>query len=435
METLNNKYLSLYELNNLVRGTLEQTFHQRFWMVAELSEVRPAMSGHCYVELVEKDPRSNALRAKASGMIWRDVFPLLAVHFEQKTGQRLAAGLKVLVEVSVVFHELYGYRLVVSNIDPSYTLGDVARQRQEIIEQLRQDGVLELNKELPLPRPLTRVAVISSSTAAGYGDFCRQLEQSGYGFTTKLFAATMQGNKVCQSIVDALDLVAEEIDRWDVVVIIRGGGAVSDLGGFDNYELAFNVAQFPLPVLTGIGHERDDTVVDYVANTRLKTPTAVAAFLIDRHAGELQLLEALVQRMRRAADRQMKDYQDRLSLLTHRLNVGRTQFVGKERMRLLRLQGRIGVAMQQRVLAAKVRQTKLRLAMDAALTSRLMRERHRLQMLQQSVRLASPQRILGQGYSITLKDGKAVKDAALLKKGDELITILASGRVKSVVVE
>lgn len=432
---MNNSYLSLYELNNLVRGTLEQTFHQRFWMVAELSEVRPAMSGHCYVEFVEKDPRSNALRAKASGMIWRDVFPLLAAHFEQKTRQRLAAGLKVLVEVSVVFHELYGYRLVVSNIDPSYTLGDVARQRQEIIEQLRQDGVLELNKELPLPRPLTRVAVISSSTAAGYGDFCRQLEQSGYGFTTKLFAATMQGNKVCQSIVDALDLVAEEIDRWDVVVIIRGGGAVSDLGGFDNYELAFNVAQFPLPVLTGIGHERDDTVVDYVANTRLKTPTAVAAFLIDRHAGELQLLDALVQRMRRAADRQMKDYQARLSLLTHRLNVGRTQFVGKERMRLLRFQGRIGVAMQQRVLAAKVRQTKLRLAMDAALTSRLMRERHRLQMLQQSVRLASPQRILGQGYSITLKDGKAVKDAALLKKGDELITILASGRVKSVVAE
>ena len=341
----------------------------------------------------------------------------------------------MLVEVSVVFHELYGYRLVVSNIDPSYTLGDVARQRQEIIEQLRQDGVLELNKELPLPRPLTRVAVISSSTAAGYGDFCRQLEQSGYGFTTKLFAATMQGNKVCQSIVDALDLVAEEIDRWDVVVIIRGGGAVSDLGGFDNYELAFNVAQFPLPVLTGIGHERDDTVVDYVANTRLKTPTAVAAFLIDRHAGELQLLDALVQRMRRAADRQMKDYQARLSLLTHRLNVGRTQFVGKERMRLLRFQSRLSVAMQQRVLAAKVRQTKLRLAMDAALTSRLMRERHRLQMLQQSVRLASPQRILGQGYSITLKDGKAVKDAALLKKGDELITVLASGRVKSVVAE
>ena len=418
---MNNKYLSLYELNNLVRGTLEQTFHQRYWMVAELSEVRPAMSGHCYVEFVEKNPRSNALRAKASGMIWRDAFPLLAAHFEQKTGQRLAAGLKVLVEVSVVFHELYGYRLVVSNIDPSYTLGDVARQRQEIIEQLRQDGVLELNKELPLPRPLTRVAVISSSTAAGYGDFCRQLEQSGYGFTTKLFAATMQGNKVCQSIVDALDLVAEEIDCWDVVVIIRGGGAVSDLGGFDNYELAFNVAQFPLPVLTGIGHERDDTVV--------------AAFLIDRHAGELQLLDALVQRMRRAADRQMKDYQARLSLLTHRLNVGRTQFVGKERMRLLRFQSRLSVAMQQRVLAAKVRQTKLRLAMDAALTSRLMRERHRLQMLQQSVRLASPQRILGQGYSITLKDGKAVKDAALLKKGDELITILASGRVKSVVTE
>lgn len=427
------KYLSLYELNNLVRGTLEINFRRRYWVVAELSEVRPAMSGHCYVEFVEKDSRSNALRAKASGMIWRDVFPLLRAHFEQQTGQRLAAGLKVLVEVAVVFHELYGYRLNVTDIDPTYTLGDVARQRQEIVEQLRKDGVLELNKELPLPRPLTRLAVISSQTAAGYGDFCQQLEQSGYGFTTRLFPATMQGNKVCQSIIDALDLVADEMDNWDAVVIIRGGGAVSDLGGFDNYELAFNVAQFPLPVLTGIGHERDDTVVDLVAHTRLKTPTAVAAFLIERHGRELQLLDNLSQRLHLAADRQMKTYQTRLASLTHRLNVGRTQYVGRERVRLLRLQSRVSVAMQQRLATARVKQTRLRLAVCTALSSRLLQERHRLQMLQQTIRLASPLRILGQGYSITLKDGKAVKDAAQLHPGDELVTILASGRIRSIV--
>ena len=402
-------------------------------MVAELSEVRLAASGHCYVEFVEKDPRSNALRAKASGMIWRDVYPLLAAHFEKHTGQHLVAGLKVLVEVSVVFHELYGYRLNVTNIDPAYTLGDVARQRQEILEQLRQDGVLELNKDLTLPRPLLRIAVISSKTAAGYGDFCRQLEQSGYGFSTALFPATMQGAKVGASIIEALDDIAAEMERWDAVAIIRGGGAVSDLSCFDNYELAYNVAQFPLPVLTGIGHERDDTVVDLVANTRLKTPTAVAAFIIERQSRELQLLESLTLRLKRATDKQMKDYQTQLSQLTQRLNISRSQLAGNERLRLLRLQSRLKVALQQRLSNARVEQTRLRLAIHTAAASRLLHERHRLQLLQQTIRIASPLRILGQGYSITLKDGHAIKEASQLKKGDEIMTVFASGSVKSVV--
>lgn len=428
-----DKYLSLFELNNLVRQTLELNFTRRYWIVAELSEVRPAASGHCYVEFVEKDPRSNSLRAKAGGMIWRDVYPLLAANFQQKTGQRLAAGLKVLVEVSVVFHELYGYRLNVCNIDPTYTLGEVARLRQEIIDQLKSDGVLELNKELVLPRPLLRIAVISSATAAGYGDFCRQLQQSGYPFTMKLFSATMQGKQVGISIIEALDEVAGETDRWDVVAIIRGGGAVSDLGGFDDYDLAYNVAQFPLPVLTGIGHERDDTVIDFIANTRLKTPTAVAAFLIDRQAQELQLLDALTQHARHAVESQMKQWQLALSSLTGRLNIGRTQFVGKERVALLRLQSRLYVAMQQRLAEARMQQTRLQLAYKTALSSRLLRERHRLQILQQSVRLASPSRLLARGYSITLKNNKVVKDVSQLKRGDEIVTVMNGGRVKSVV--
>ena len=249
--------LSLFELNARVRAMLHHTLPDCYWVAAEISDLRVASNGHCYMELVQKDTFSGSLVAKARAMIWRQNYVMVRSHFEHATQQRLVAGIKVLVYVSVEFHELYGYSLNIVDIDPTYTLGDLAQRRQEIIRQLQDDGVMDLNKELPLPRVLRRIAVISSATAAGYGDFCNQLQQSGYDFTLKLFPAVMQGDKVERSVIDALNAIAAECDDWDVVVIIRGGGATTDLNGFESYLLATNVAQFPLPILTGIGHERD----------------------------------------------------------------------------------------------------------------------------------------------------------------------------------
>ena len=277
------KPLSLYELNTLVRRAVERSLPEDYWLQAELSDVRTHSAGHCYVEFVQKDTRGNALLAKARGVIWANVYRLLRPYFERETGQTFAAGIKVLVQVKVEFHELYGYSLTITDIDPTYTVGDMARRRREILLRLEEEGVLTLNKELPMPVLPRRIAVISSPSAAGYGDFCSQLSANPYGFVyeTKLFPAVMQGEQVESSVVAALNKINETFDCWDAVVIIRGGGAVSDLAGFDTYWLAYNCAQFPLPIITGIGHERDDTVLDLVAHTRVKTPTAAAEFLIN----------------------------------------------------------------------------------------------------------------------------------------------------------
>ena len=252
--------LSLLELNALVRRSLEQCLPDEYWIQAELSDVRSNTTGHCYLEFVQKDPRSNNLVAKARGMIWSNIYRLLKPYFEETTGQLFASGIKVLVKVTVQFHELYGYSLTVLDIDPAYTLGDMARRRREILMQLEEEGVLTLNKELEMPVLPQRIAVISSATAAGYGDFCHQLQHNsgGFFFYTELFPALMQGNQVEESVLAALDRINDRVNEFDVVVIIRGGGATSDLSGFDTYLLAAACAQFPLPVITGIGHERDE---------------------------------------------------------------------------------------------------------------------------------------------------------------------------------
>ncbi|MEE1233690.1 MAG: exodeoxyribonuclease VII large subunit, partial [Phocaeicola sp.] len=283
---MEKQVLSLYELNGLVRRSIQACLPDEYWVQAELSDVRSNYSGHCYLELVQKDPKSNSLVAKARGMIWSNVFFRLKSYFEEETGQAFVSGIKVLVKVTVGFHELYGFSLTIIDIDPTYTLGDMARRRKEILNRLDAEGILTLNKELDFPELPQRIAVISSATAAGYGDFCNQLENNIYGFQffTRLFPAVMQGDKVESSIIAALDAINAEIDNWDAVVIIRGGGATSDLSGFDTYDLAANCAQFPLPIITGIGHERDDTVLDMISHTRVKTPTAAAEFLIARFA-------------------------------------------------------------------------------------------------------------------------------------------------------
>ena len=315
---------SLLELNNRIKNALQNAFPDTCWIRAEMSDVRcNASSGHCYLEFIEKHPVSGQLVARARGSIWAKTFRMLKPYFEMETGQMFASGLKVLVKVSVEFHELYGYSLTVLDIDPAYTLGDLIRKRQEIIRQLKEEGVFSLNKELLFPTLPKRIAVITSPTAAGYEDFMNQLanNKAGYPFYIRLFPALMQGERTEESVIAALDQVYRHLEYFDVVVIIRGGGATSDLSSFDSYLLAANCAQFPLPVITGIGHERDDTVLDLVAHTRMKTPTAVAEFLIaqmDRAADELDTLQQAVCQF---ATDQLAKQQSLLQLLGNRLPV------------------------------------------------------------------------------------------------------------------
>jgi exodeoxyribonuclease VII large subunit len=401
--------LSLYQLNALVKQGLKACLPDAYWVQAELSEVHANYNGHCYVEFVQKDPRSNNLIAKARGTIWSNVYHLLKPYFEEATGQTFTAGIKVLVKVTVDFHELYGFSLSVQDIDPTYTLGDMARRRQEILRQLEAEGVLTMNKELPLPACLQRIAVISSATAAGYGDFCNQLQHNPYGlvFYTRLFPAVMQGDRTEAAVIAALDAIAAQQDRWDAVVIIRGGGATSDLSCFDTYALAANCAQYPLPIITGIGHERDDTVIDSVAHTRVKTPTAAAEFLIAHQLQAAEAVEALAARMRDALAGRLEEQQRRLQ----------------------RLMERLPLQVKMRLQAENHERIALRL--ENSVKTLMLKQQHRLELIQNQLKAASPEHLLKLGYSITLKDGHAVTDASQLQPGDLLTTRLWHGTAVS----
>ena len=405
--------LSLYELNGLVKRSIRSCLPDTYWVQAELSDVRSNYSGHCYLELIQKDASGNNLIAKARGTIWSNIYKMLKPYFEQETGQAFTSGIKVLVQVSVEFHELYGYSLTVLDIDPTYTVGDMERKRREILRQLEEEGVIDLNKELEMPMLPQRIAVISSATAAGYGDFCNQLSNNprGYGFRTELFPAIMQGERVEESILSALDAINDRLEEFDVVVIIRGGGATSDLSGFDTYLLAASCAQFPLPIITGIGHERDDTVIDKVAHTRVKTPTAAAEFLIAK----------------------MDKCADVLDEMSFRLMQGVRNRLLWEHRRIENLKQRIPSAVYKRIADAKYDLLSAQRDLQMASRQFLSAKKHRLELLQQRLNDALPEKQLARGYSITLKNGKAVKDASLLKEGDKLITMFYQGQVESII--
>ena len=434
---MENNPLSLLELNALIRRSVQACFPDSYWVQAELSDVRANSSGHCYLEFVQKDPSGNSLVAKARGIIWSGTYFRLKPYFESETGQAFVSGIKVLVKVSVNFHELYGYSLTVLDIDPTYTLGDMARRRREILSRLQQEGVLTLNKELELPELMQRVAVISSPTAAGYGDFCNQLAHNAFGFVfyTRLFPAVMQGEKVERSVISALDRIYREVDHWDVVVIIRGGGATSDLSGFDTYELAANCAQFPLPVITGIGHERDDTVIDMVAHTRVKTPTAAAEFLVNHLRRTAERLETFAQCVYQEVPLMLSRERERLDSWMARIPARVQMCLQREGFAQERLVKRLEMSVQACLQSERHRQELCLQRVENALSVRMQVERHRLELFSQRVKAASPDLLLKRGYSMTLKDGKAVTDASLLQPGDVVETRLAKGRFKSKVME
>ena len=385
--------LTLYSLNNLVREAVSDALPARYWVTGELSEVREAVNGHCYIELVQRDEATNELVAKARGTIWARIYSLLRPYFLEQTGHAFAQGLKVLLQVSVNFHELYGYTLDVCDIEPAYTIGDMACKRQLVIKQLTEEGVIGLNKELQFPLLPQKVAVISSSTAAGYGDFCDQLHNNGYGFVfyTKLFPAPMQGSGVEQGVIDALDRIARDLDFWDVVVIIRGGGAVSELSCFDTYELANNCAQFPLPIVTGIGHRRDESVLDIVAHTSAKTPTAAAELLIHAMLAQAQWLADVQQGVVAAVRGRVDEEKRRLQSLVQRIPVVTALFMQEQH--------------------------------------------HKLDLNQKYIEASSPERLLALGYSITRVNGKAVRSVDDIAPGDEIITTVAGGEFTSKVID
>lgn len=428
--------LSLLELNNLVRGAVSEAFPGTCWVRAEMSDVRTnASSGHCYLEFIEKNPITGQLVARARGSIWAKTFRMLKPYFEMETGQLFASGLKVLVKVSVEFHELYGYSLTVQDIDPAYTLGDMLRKRMEIIRQLKEEGVFTLNKELPLPVLPKRIAVITSPTAAGYEDFLNQLanNKAGYPFYPKLFPALMQGERTEESVIAALDRIYHHIDCFDMVVIIRGGGSTSDLNSFDSYLLAANCAQFPLPVITGIGHERDDTILDMVAHTRMKTPTAVAEFLIGRMDAAAEELEDLQQEVSELASTILLKQKNFLQLLGARLPVIVTNRIERNRSFLQMAGNKLPASASAMLLRRRSTLESLQMQLQNRATSRLAEGTRFIQLTEQFIKMASPDYVLKRGYSLSLKDGKIIKHATDLNPGDELVTRFADGDVKSIV--
>lgn len=423
---------TLSELTGAVRDTLEATFPETYWVRAETSDVRVnAASGHCYLEFIEKNPKTNQLVAKARGSIWAKVFRMLKPYFEMETGQTFTSGLKVLVKVTIEFHELYGFSLNVVDIDPTYTIGDMARKRQEIIRQLQADGVFTLNKELTFPDFPTRIAVITSPTAAGYEDFLNQLlhNQAGYPFYPKLFPALMQGEKTEESVIAALERIDVSREYFDVVVIIRGGGATSDLNSFDSYLLAAHCAQFPRPIITGIGHERDDTIVDLVAHTRLKTPTAVAAFLIHCLDQQAATLNDLEERFTQEVRGWLKEESYTLQQIGSRFPMLVKNRLEKNLSALHILTAQLPGIIQQSVNREGSSLVQMKQRIRVATDSRFTHETRFLELKEQFIRMASPEYILQRGYSLTLQNGKIVKTVKDIQENEPLTTRFMDGEV------
>ena len=437
--------LTLYELNCLVREVIECEMPNEYWVEAELSECRESR-GHCYMELIQKDEQNATPVAKASAKCWASKWMIVRPYFERTTGQHLHAGMKVLLKVYPQFHEAYGFSWIVTDIDPTYTLGDMARKRQEIIRQLKEEGVFDLQKDLHLPLFCQRIAVISSETAAGYGDFCNQLSDNPYGFKfqTRLFPAIMQGEGVEQSIIAALERIFSEysdfsdhsentVPPFDCVVIIRGGGATSDMSGFDTLALAENVANFPLPIITGIGHDRDESILDMVSHTRVKTPTAAATLLIDHLKIVHDAINNAQESITLFTRQKLSTLNSQLSTLQEMLPKLFTIVKTRQEACIESLYMRILSCIRETVISSLGKINAFETRLPILTDRRLMTEKHRLQLMEEKAKNLDPTLLLQRGYSITTKNGKVVRYVEELQIGDDLETHLANGTVHSIV--
>lgn len=449
--------LTLLELNRKVKDTIARDFPDNYWVIAEISEMRVNRKGHCYLDLVEKDEMGDRIIAKARGMIWSYTFRMLKPYFENATGQEFKAGLKIMVHVSVEFHELYGFSLHIADIEPSYTLGEMARKRMETIRKLEQEGIIHMNKQLPMPEVPQKIAVISSQTAAGYKDFMEQLHNNPYGyvFYPRLFPAFMQGDQAESSIIDALEDIYQYEHIFDLVAIIRGGGAQADLSCFDLYTLAAHVAQFPLPVISGIGHEKDESVVDLVVHTKLKTPTAVADFLVNRgYQFEERLLSArdqIVQHTSRFIQTEHQRQQNLSGRIVPNINalIERTKTRLERKAEKLTHLNQLFIKSQHQHLrdySARISNNSRRVVQNATwelnhmernfppIVEKYVQNKNKhLSNLEQAKKHLDPKNVLKRGFSITQKDGQTITSAQQAEPGDTLTTRLYEGSIQSTV--
>ena len=402
--------LSLSELNEVLKMSIKSAFLDVVWVRAEISELHENRNGHCYLELIEKSPENDAIVAKQKATIWKNTYNMLKPYFEESTGMALAVGMKVLLAVEPTFHSVYGLSLEVCDIDPAFTVGDMAMRRAEIIRRLTDEGVVDMNKELEMPIVPQRIAVISSATAAGFGDFCDQLQDNrfGYHFYVKLFAAIMQGERTEQSVITALDQINDHIEMFDAVAIIRGGGATSDLAAFDNYNMALHCAQFPLPIISGIGHQRDDSIVDLVVHTRVKTPTAAAEFLIDC----------------------VRQYDERIENAANEVSELVSEIMTENEQNLQRCVSRLSSARQQ-ILRQENALSGIVFRLDKSAKNAISSAKNALSLIEKSLELSDPKTLLNRGYTLTTKNGKIVKSATELKTGETIETHFADGTTKS----
>lgn len=451
--------LSLAELNNYILDILEANFPDELWVTAEISELRVNRKGHCYIDFIERDELTKKIVARQRATVWAFQYNLIKTHFEHITGQALSDGMRVLVKVKVNFHVLYGLSLNVVDLDPAYTLGEQARYREEIIKKLEQEGVIDMNRELSLAAVPQRLAVISSETAAGFGDFVNQLEnnQHQYKFEYTLYSASMQGDDTSRSVVSALEAIYEEENRFDAVLIIRGGGAKAELTAFDDYDIAFMIAQSPLPVLTGIGHERDESVADIVAWRSFKTPTAVAGFLIDHLSAfearidemtaklqlltryemeqaksQLQRFQSNIQALSSAYIRNQKHYlENALQGVKHAFD----RYIRQQQVTLddYKSQAKNAVlwSTNRSMMQLETMQTRLKHATSQFIA----KKHHELAIYQEKATLNSPEKLLKGGYGYVTANGKRIKAANQLAAGEQIRIAFSDGDVDARVLQ
>ncbi|MBN1107709.1 MAG: exodeoxyribonuclease VII large subunit [Bacteroidales bacterium] len=410
-----NKKLSLSELQQIIRDSLYLSLPDHYWVIAEISEIKENYAGHCYLELIEKQADEKSIRARVKGVIWSNRYRFLKTLFTDATGEPLREGMKILIRAKVEYHEIYGLSLLIQNLDPSYTAGEMAVKKKLVIRKLEEEGVFNMNRELGLPLLPQRIAVISSEGAAGYRDFINHIKGNSYRyrFVTELFEAVMQGSETEKSVISALDRIAENAHLFDAVAIIRGGGSQSDLSWFDNYDIAFHVTQFPLPVITGIGHDKDMSVTDMVAFRALKTPTAVADFFIESVAGAEDHLNGLAASISEITRTAIDDNRNMLESLKIKLATSAGMITTEKKYRLGRLEDNLA-----KISGNTIDKVGLR-----------------LKEMNNRLAILDPVNVLKRGYSITTVKGRVLKQAAEATEGDILITRLHEGKIESSVLK
>lgn len=430
--------LSLYQLNQLIKESLDGVIPTTIWLRAEIHNITTNYSGHCYLDLIEKSEHNDQIIAKQRATIWASTYRLLAHKFYSATGGTLQAGMNILVEVSVEFHELYGMSLNIKDIDPTYTLGELQRRRLEIIQRLKKHGLIDKNRQLPMPRLIKRIAIISSPTAAGYSDFIHQLNHNPHGFTyqTTLFPAIMQGPQTEESILSALDkIINSQLSalNFQLVVIIRGGGATSDLQAFDSEQLAVRCANFPLPIITGIGHLRDETILDLVAHKNLKTPTAVAEYIIS-HTLELDMyLLALGDRIQKSVILRLEQEKNLLTSLSAYIPQYALRLLASSDSKLTSLQHRVELKTADLIAKNRLLLDRKSDQLSALVNQQLQQQQNNLKLIETKLQLLDPQQLLKKGYSFTTHNGKLVTSVTQLAPGDTITTTLADGTIDSIV--